>query len=147
MEDYEDRFNATERTYHSLYRAMMQMYANDDGKGCFRLAAQLLATANLPPLIRVRCYMLLSTKIGPLAVQHAEMAVKLLDERLRGLLTDAGFNKQWVAAQKLLEMAKERESAASLETAPPEVLTLEDVSQADHAALGDAASSLLSTVD
>jgi hypothetical protein len=90
--------------------------------------------------------MVLSTRIGPLAVQHAEMAVKLLDERLCGLLSDAGFNKQWVAAQKLLEMAKERASAASLETALPEAYTLKDVSQADHAALGDAASSLPSTV-
>jgi hypothetical protein len=46
MEDYEDRFNATERTYHSLYRAMMEMYANKDGKGCFRLAAQLLTVCD-----------------------------------------------------------------------------------------------------
>ncbi|KAF2130557.1 hypothetical protein P153DRAFT_430732 [Dothidotthia symphoricarpi CBS 119687] len=132
-----------ERTYIALHDAMMKMYANHDGRGCFRLAAQLLTKANLPALIRARCYMMLSLKYGPLAVQYAETAVALLDVEVRKLLRPEAFPTiQLELALELLEDAKARALPASapLEASPPEAG--KTASKADELALKEAATLL-----
>ena len=49
------------RLYESLYNAMMERYFADDLDTCDRLANSLLSKAELPVIIRARCYMVLGT--------------------------------------------------------------------------------------
>lgn len=80
--------------------------------------------ANLPILIRARCYMLLSTKHGPLGVQYAEAAVSLLDNEARQLVVPEAFpTEQFELAQKLLRRAKERDGD---KVATPDTSRLEE---------------------
>jgi hypothetical protein len=47
--------------YFGLYNEMMAYYRANDFEACDRLAGSLLRNADLPVLIRARCYMILST--------------------------------------------------------------------------------------
>jgi hypothetical protein len=44
--DPHEGLDAEERAYIGLHDAMMKMYANNDGKGCFKLASQLLTVCD-----------------------------------------------------------------------------------------------------
>lgn len=62
------------RMYEGLYNAMMEHYFADDFEACDRMANSLLSKAELPVIIRARCYMMLGTagsdpvRISPIVI-------------------------------------------------------------------------------
>lgn len=85
--------------------------------------------------------MILSTRRSPIAVQHAETAIKLIDQDVRELVLPEAFPaKQLDFARKLLARAQAglSEKPASVESAGPPSPREQDVPKADRSALEEA---------
>ncbi|KAI8935365.1 hypothetical protein NX059_007948 [Plenodomus lindquistii] len=111
MEDDDPFENCSQetRTYIALHDVMTKMYA-DNNTECFRLTAQILAKANLPVVIRARCYILLSLRINDRAVTYATAAVELLDKDVRAMVAPDAFPTElFETASILLAEAQARE--------------------------------------
>ncbi|KJX97624.1 hypothetical protein TI39_contig476g00010 [Zymoseptoria brevis] len=106
----DDELSEKARMYEGLYNAMMTRYFDDDFAACDRIAESLLRNADLPVIIRARCYMLLSTAGREASGAHtnflhyAHAAVRFLqDARLQGVVID---NQTIEEAADLLVKAK-----------------------------------------
>lgn len=96
------------KVYGNLHTIMMQQFFDEEFDAAYQVAWELLLNPDLPVLIRARCHMVLSTKIGSRAsVDHGREAVRILDTDARAsvVVGETFPQHQLDEAQELLDAA------------------------------------------
>ncbi|KAK4904127.1 hypothetical protein LTR49_026357 [Elasticomyces elasticus] len=125
------------KLYHNLYMIVMQHFRADNDDQAEKMAEDLIVNADLPVLIRARCYLVLAIALknrGVTGVLYAQRAIEMLEEakEMIGIeyqILPESWDESWIDEAKRVHKLVRDEAIADGDLLPQEPTLSEEVTE------------------